>query len=122
MLRLNQQTVRNWIVNGSLPAVRVGQRRVRIRASDVEKVIAEGSTASTDAGERPLSPDATDQPPASDDTDIARAKAWERFASALADSNGAVVGNIEELAGALRLLAQSASELAEALVSSQAPD
>ena len=31
MLKLNQQTVRNWIDQGSLPALRVG-RRVRIRA------------------------------------------------------------------------------------------
>ena len=30
LLKLNQQTVRNWIDQGSLPAVRVG-RRVRIR-------------------------------------------------------------------------------------------
>jgi excisionase family DNA binding protein len=31
LLRLNQQTVRNWIDRGELPAVRVGERRVRIR-------------------------------------------------------------------------------------------
>jgi len=30
VLKLNQQTVRNWIDQGSLPALRVG-RRVRIR-------------------------------------------------------------------------------------------
>jgi excisionase family DNA binding protein len=29
ILKLNQQTVRNWIVEGSLPAIRVG-RRVRV--------------------------------------------------------------------------------------------
>src|SRR5438105_3944901 len=44
MLKLNQQTVRNWIDQGSLPALRVG-RRVRIRRSDLERVLAEGSTA-----------------------------------------------------------------------------
>jgi excisionase family DNA binding protein len=37
MLKLNQQTVRNWIDQGSLPALRVG-RRVRIRRSDLERV------------------------------------------------------------------------------------
>jgi excisionase family DNA binding protein len=43
ILKLNQQTVRNWIDQGSLPALRVG-RRVRIRRSDFERVLAEGST------------------------------------------------------------------------------
>ncbi len=44
-LKLNQQTVRNWIDQGSLPAVRVG-RRVRIRRSDLERVLAEGYSGS----------------------------------------------------------------------------
>jgi len=43
LLKLNQQTVRNWIDQGSLPAVRVG-RRVRIRRSDLDRVLAEGAT------------------------------------------------------------------------------
>ena len=34
-LRLNQQTLRNWIDQGSLPAVRIGRRvRVLIRTSN----------------------------------------------------------------------------------------
>jgi excisionase family DNA binding protein len=37
-LKLNQQTVRNWIDQGSLPALRVG-RRVRIKRSDFERVL-----------------------------------------------------------------------------------
>lgn len=37
-LKLNQQTVRNWIDQGSLPAVRVG-RRVRIKRSDLDRVL-----------------------------------------------------------------------------------
>lgn len=41
LLKLNQQTVRNWIDQGSLPALRVG-RRVRIKRSDFERVLAEG--------------------------------------------------------------------------------
>lgn len=44
LLKLNQQTVRNWIDQGSLPALRVG-RRVRIRRSDLERLLEEGSTA-----------------------------------------------------------------------------
>jgi excisionase family DNA binding protein len=43
MLKLNQQTVRNWIDQGSLPALRVG-RRVRIRRSDFDQLIASGAT------------------------------------------------------------------------------
>ena len=39
-LKLNQQTVRNWIDAGTLPAVRVG-RRVRIKSSDFQRIIAE---------------------------------------------------------------------------------
>ena len=44
VLKLNQQTVRNWIDQGSLPALRVG-RRVRIRRSDFERLLEQGYTA-----------------------------------------------------------------------------
>jgi excisionase family DNA binding protein len=36
-LKLNQQTIRNWIDQGQLPAVRVG-RRVRVRRADLDRV------------------------------------------------------------------------------------
>ena len=39
ILKLNQQTVRNWIDQGSLPALRVG-RRVQMKRSDFERVLA----------------------------------------------------------------------------------
>jgi excisionase family DNA binding protein len=42
MLKLNQQTVRNTIDRGELPAVRVGARRVRIARSDLNAFLAEG--------------------------------------------------------------------------------
>ena len=38
VLRLNQQTIRNWIDQGRLPAVRIG-RRVRIKRSDFEQLL-----------------------------------------------------------------------------------
>jgi excisionase family DNA binding protein len=44
LLKLNPQTVRNWIDAGSLPAHKVG-RRVRIRRSDLDRKIEEGRTA-----------------------------------------------------------------------------
>jgi len=43
LLKLNQQTVRNWIDRGELPAVRVGSRRVRIRQSDLDEALATSS-------------------------------------------------------------------------------
>jgi excisionase family DNA binding protein len=57
LLKLNQQTVRNWIDQGSLPAVRVG-RRVRIKRSDFERVIAQSAT--TPATVRDAGPSAAD--------------------------------------------------------------
>ena len=44
-LRLNQQTVRNWIDRGELAAIRLGARRVRVRASELERFIAASSSA-----------------------------------------------------------------------------
>ena len=59
MLKLNQQTVRNWIDQGSLPALRVG-RRVRIKRSDFERVLAEASTAAPGAAGQDAGPSAED--------------------------------------------------------------
>ena len=47
-LKLNQQTVRNWIDQGSLPALRVG-RRVRIKRSDFERILEESYSGSPKA-------------------------------------------------------------------------
>jgi excisionase family DNA binding protein len=62
MLKLNQQTVRNWIDQGSLPALRVG-RRVRIKQSDLQRILDE--SYSTGGGAKrtvaaPRSPSAED--------------------------------------------------------------
>lgn len=38
ILKLNQQTIRNWVDGGLLPAVRIG-RRVRIKRSDFDRVV-----------------------------------------------------------------------------------
>lgn len=61
-LKLNQQTIRNWIDQGKLPANRMG-RRVRVRREDFEALLAQSATvrerpdskpreAKTDADER----------------------------------------------------------------------
>jgi excisionase family DNA binding protein len=59
LLKLNQQTVRNWIDQGSLPALRVG-RRVRIRRTDLERVLQAGATSSDSAAVARPSPSAAD--------------------------------------------------------------
>ncbi len=59
MLKLNQQTVRNWIDQGSLPALRVG-RRVRIKRSDFERVLAQSYTGGPGAVAREAGPSAED--------------------------------------------------------------
>jgi excisionase family DNA binding protein len=58
-LKLNQQTVRNWIDQGSLPALRVG-RRVRIRRSDFERLLADSYTAGAAAAGAAPGPSAED--------------------------------------------------------------
>lgn len=55
LLKLNQQTVRNWIDQGSLPALRVG-RRVRIRRSDLNRLLDQGSTQAPRPPERDEGP------------------------------------------------------------------
>jgi excisionase family DNA binding protein len=59
MLKLNQQTVRNWIDQGSLPALRVG-RRVRIKRSDFERVLERSYTGSAGGATREVGPSAED--------------------------------------------------------------
>jgi excisionase family DNA binding protein len=44
LLKLNQQTIRNMIDRGDLPAIRVGARRVRIRRADLEHFLEQGQT------------------------------------------------------------------------------
>jgi excisionase family DNA binding protein len=59
ILKLNQQTVRNWIDQGSLPALRVG-RRVRIKRSDFERVLAQSYTGGSGSPPQDAGPSAED--------------------------------------------------------------
>ena len=59
LLRLNQQTVRNWIDAGSLPAVRIG-RRVLIKRSDLDRIVESGYQSSSSSASRISGPNATD--------------------------------------------------------------
>ncbi len=58
-LKLNQQTVRNWIDQGSLPAFRVG-RRVRIRRSDFQRILDESYSGPVSPGSAGAGPSADD--------------------------------------------------------------
>jgi excisionase family DNA binding protein len=59
LLKLNQQTVRNWIDQGSMPSVRVG-RRVRVKKSDLDRIIEEGYRGGTGDAPRSDGPSAAD--------------------------------------------------------------
>lgn len=58
-LKLNQQTVRNWIDQGQLPALRVG-RRVRIKRSDFQRILDESYSRGAMTPARPAGPSADD--------------------------------------------------------------
>lgn len=58
-LKLNQQTVRNWIDQGSLPALRVG-RRVRIKRSDFERILEQSYSGNSSSPARSGEPSADD--------------------------------------------------------------
>lgn len=58
-LKLNQQTVRNWIDAGRLPALRVG-RRVRIKRSDFERILEESYSGTGEQRSAGAGPSAED--------------------------------------------------------------
>jgi excisionase family DNA binding protein len=58
-LKLNQQTIRNWIDAGDLPAVRVG-RAVRIKRSDLDRKVADGYQGASQAARAEAGPSADD--------------------------------------------------------------
>jgi excisionase family DNA binding protein len=105
MLRVNQQSVRNWLDRGELSGVRVGKRRVRIRQSDLDAFIALGEMRSEpDASPDLFGPDREElavsldevrtQLLARDDRDLAEAlrsvaRAASRLATALERQRGA---------------------------------
>ena len=55
VLKLNQQTIRNWIDQGRLPAVRIG-RRVRIKRADFEQLLTTAAGPATPAARPPPTP------------------------------------------------------------------
>src|SRR5437763_1808466 len=125
MLKLNQQTVRNWIDQGSLPALRIG-RRVRIRRSDLERVLEQGSTAPAGAT-APAVASAQDEGPGAEGARPpyelrpgtgrrGPEELWMRFDEAVASLNQAITGsNAATVADAFGELSEAAGSLAAAV-------
>lgn len=95
-LKLNQQTIRNMIDRGQLRAVRVGERRVRVLRSDLDRLLAEGATA----------------PPAEDQTQAdPLAEIRQRLDPAVQTARDALAtGRKSDLAAALSALADAAEQ------------
>jgi excisionase family DNA binding protein len=103
LLKLNPQTIRNWIDRGELPAVRVGPRRVRIRQSDLDALLERGRNVPDNLAVAAAPADPIDE-------------SWNRFRSALVDSERAAnSGSTEALREPLATLSASAQELAVVL-------
>lgn len=103
LLKLNQQTIRNMIDRQELPAVRVGQRRVRVRQSDLNAFLAAGETIATDDADAV----AAEHP---------NAELWAQLGSAMVESSAAIAQqDTAALADSLRAVAGSASALVDAL-------
>lgn len=67
LLKVDRSTIRRWIDRGDLPAYRVGQRAVRLRRDELERVIAPVRPSKVDADElarikeRKLTPEERDR-------------------------------------------------------------
>jgi excisionase family DNA binding protein len=115
LLKLNPQTVRNWIVAGSLRSVRVGKRRVRVHQSELERFIESGEEAAQQEDA------AADSQPVAAGHD-ATAQAQAALTEALRDAARVSEGGGDALVPALRGLAVAADNLAAALQLSVAPN
>ncbi len=102
LLKLNQQTVRNWIDRGELAAVRLGARRVRVRQSELDRFIAAGETPRASKEQDAGSADVT-------------AEQRQRVRDAMAKASAALEGDDDRLASSLDSLINAVRGLTEAL-------
>jgi excisionase family DNA binding protein len=96
LLKMNQQTIRNWIDRGELSAVRLGTRRLRVRKSDLDVFLA-GGVSSNKTGDGGADPARAD------------------LARAIDGARSALDHDDTALAEALRELARSSDRLADLL-------
>ncbi|MHB8658965.1 MAG: helix-turn-helix domain-containing protein [Solirubrobacteraceae bacterium] len=97
LLKVNQQTVRNWIDRGELPAVRAGARRIRIRQTDLDAFIEKNSTS---------------REPATEQAEEQAIEAWKTFATAMAKTTAKMQTNRRsDLIDTLRELADATRDL-----------
>lgn len=109
ILKLNAQTIRNWLERGELPYIRLGTRRVRIRQSDLDAFIEAGST-----------PAPSEEPPA-EEVDEGSVIAWATFGAAMAEAKGTLertdrtelVAVLDRLADATRALVETLRDVVE---------
>jgi excisionase family DNA binding protein len=99
ILKVNPQSVRNWLDRGDLSGVRVGKRRIRIRQSDLDRFLG-GDETETEAAP----------------TEDATIRDRSELALALAEARTQLeAGTDKALAAALRSLAAAATRLAVSL-------
>jgi excisionase family DNA binding protein len=102
LLKVNPESVRNWINRSELRAVRVGRRRVRVRREDPDRFLSEG-------------PEARAKSEVPQEGSIAR-RASEALSKPLEDVRTALGGDdAARLADAVDALADAATALARAL-------
>jgi excisionase family DNA binding protein len=108
LLKLNAQTVRNWIDRGELAAVRVGARRVRVRESELDRFLEAGTAA------------APEESSVGGRLDEVAVAGWAQLGIALADATGALEDqDRRKLASDLGSLADASRGLSAALNAQQ---
>jgi excisionase family DNA binding protein len=112
-LKVNQQTVRNWIDRGELPAVRIGARRIRVTEEALERFI-EASSTPSDGGGREVEDGESGQTHEVEPEDGVIVSARQTFAEALAAvheprDDAELVPVLEELARASTTLIDALS-------------
>jgi excisionase family DNA binding protein len=104
LLKVNQQTVRNWVDRGELAAVRVGARRVRVRQSDLDTFLEAGATIIPESGKPEML------------VDEGSVTAWATFGAALAEASARLDDqDREQLVATLDALAEATRELVNVL-------